>query len=100
MEGEATPDAQRLADAREHVHTFLNRKQRFAQGLFWLAGLFEVGFFVGMLVFMDFGDRFHWFLFFGFLLVYSPMITFTWRNAVKIDHLYYRLVDELKYGGG
>ena len=50
-----------------------------------------------MLVFMDFGDRLQWFLFFGFLLVYSPMITFTWRNAVKIDHLYYRLVDELKY---
>jgi hypothetical protein len=65
-----------------------------------LAGLFEVGFFILMLVCMDFGDRFHWFLFFGFLMVYTPMITFTWRNAIKIDHLYYRLIDELKYGGG
>jgi hypothetical protein len=26
------------------------------------------------------------------------MITFTWRNAVKIDHMYYRLIEELKYG--
>jgi hypothetical protein len=99
MEYEPEPDAARLADAREHVHTFLVKKRRFAAGLFWLAGLFEVAFFLLMLAFMDFGDRFHWFLFFGFLLVYSPMITFTWRNAIKIDHLYYRLIDELKYGG-
>jgi hypothetical protein len=99
MEDEATPDAARLSAARDHVHTFMIRKQRFATGLFVLAGFFEVGLFVLMLMFMDFGSREHWFFFFGFLLVYSALITFTWRNAVKIDHLYYRIVDELKYGG-
>ena len=97
MTNELEPDTTRLAGAREAVQTFLVRKERFSTGLFVLAGIFEVGFFVLMLVFMDFGDSLQRFLLCGFLWVYCPLITFTWRNATKIDHLYYRLVDELKY---
>ncbi len=63
-----------------------------------LAGFFELLFFVLLLVCMDFDNREHWFFFFGFLMVYTPTITFTWRNAVKIDQMYYRLIEELKYG--
>ncbi len=98
MENETQPDAARLAAAREHIHTFTVKKERFAMGLWVLAGFFEVSLFVLMLAFMDFDNREHWFFFFGFLMVYSPLITFTWRNAVKIDHMYYRLIEELKYG--
>ncbi len=98
MEDEAQPDAARLATAREHVHTFMIKKGRFAAALWVAAGFFEVSLFVLLLVFMDFDNREHWFFFFGFLMVYTPMITFTWRNAVKIDHMYYRLIEELKYG--
>jgi hypothetical protein len=98
MTNEPEPDVARLASARGEVQTFLVKKERFAKQLWVLAGLFEALFFVLMLAFMDFGDPLYRFLFVGILLVYTPIITFTWRNAVKIDHLYYRLIDELKYG--
>ena len=93
------PDATRLAAARDNVQTFLIRKQRLSTALFWVAGLFECIFGIGMLVCMDWSDRFHWFLLFGFMTVYTPLVMLSWRNAVKTDHLYYRLVDELRYGG-
>jgi L-asparagine transporter-like permease len=98
MADEAQPDAARLDAAREHVHTFMIKKERFAKALWVVAGFFELLFFVLLLVFMDFDNREHWFFFFGFMMVYTPLITFMWRNAVKIDHMYYRLVEELKYG--
>jgi len=93
------PDPARLEAARSSVQTFLVRKKRLATGLFVLAGFCECVFGVGMLVFMDWHDRFHWFLLCGFLTVYFPLVVMAWRNAVKMDHLYYRLVDELRYGG-
>jgi hypothetical protein len=98
MENEIHPDEERLATAREHAHTFLIRKERLATALFVLAGFFEVSLFVLLLALMDFDNREHWFFFCGFVMVYSPLITFTWRNAVKIDLMYYRLIEELKYG--
>ena len=98
MANEPEPDAARLDSARQEVQGFLVKKKRFAAQLWVLAGFFEAVFFILMLVFMDFGDQLYRFLFVGILLIYTPIITFTWRNAVKIDHLYYRLVDELKYG--
>jgi uncharacterized membrane protein len=93
------PDPERLAEARSSVQTFLVRKRRLSTALFVAAGFFEMGFGIGMLVCMDWSDRFHWFLLFGFLTVYTPLVIMSWRNAVKMDHLYYRLVDELRYGG-
>lgn len=92
-----TPDDARLAAARDTVQTFLKRKRRMTTVLWWAAGTAELIFGVLMFVFMDWHDRFHWFLLFGFLTVYTPIITMTWRNAQMIDLLYYRLVDELKY---
>ncbi len=53
-----------------------------------------------MLLNMDFASRLERFLLFGFLLVYAPLILSSWHNSVKMDHLFFRLVDELKYGGG
>ncbi len=92
-----TPDPDRLAAARDDVQSFLRRKRRMATATFWLAGAAEGVFFILMLVFMDFSNQLYWFLLFGFLLVYSPLILFVWRNSQMIDLLYYRLVDELKY---
>jgi len=46
---------------------------------------------------MDFGDQLNWFLFFGFMGVYSPLIISAWRNAHMVDRVYYGLVDELRY---
>jgi hypothetical protein len=94
------PDRVRLERARNEVQTFLRRKKAFSIALFVFAGILEVMFFVLMLAFMDFTDRMHWFLFFAVLFVYCPLITFSWRNAVKIDHLFYRVIDELKFDGG
>ncbi len=97
MTDRPTPDRHELDSARAAVQTFLHRKKRWSTALFWVAGAFEALFSVGMLVFMDWHDRFHWFLLCGLLLVYTPLVTMTWRNAIKMDHLFYRLVDELKY---
>lgn len=94
------PDREKLKLVRDTVQTFLDRKRRLSTATFWVAGLFELLFFSGMLYFMDFGDRFHWFLFCGFVGVYSPLVTMAWRNSVKMDHLYFRLIRELKYGEG
>ena len=93
-------DPARLEAARDEVQSFLKKKKKFSTALWIAAGAFETTFFVLMLVFMDFGDRFNWFIMFGFLMTYMPLITFTWRNAVMIDRLYYRLVADLKYGEG
>jgi uncharacterized membrane protein len=92
---EVEPDLTRLAAARSEVQSYLVKKRRWTTALFWIAGLLEGSFFVAMLLFMDFADRLNWFLFFGFLLVYTPLVIMTWRNSVKIDELYYRLVEEL-----
>ncbi len=94
------PDEARLAAARGGVQSFIERKRRWTRAMFWAGGTAEGVFFVLMLVFMDFSDPLYWFLFFGLLLVYTPLIIFVWRNAHMIDMLYYRLVDELKYGHG
>ena len=97
MSDGATPDAARLTAARDEVRTFLKRKSRFGRVLWVAAGTCEILFFVLMLVFMDFSNRMEWFIFFGFLMTYCPLIIFTWRNAVMIDRLYYRLVADLRY---
>ena len=97
MSVEVEPRADRLEAARREVQGYLLKKQRSTRALFWLAGLSEAIFFLLMLYFMDFGDRQSWFLFFGFLLVYTPLLLVVWRNSVKIDELYYRLVEELRY---
>ena len=97
MMNEPEPNPDRLAAARERVQTFLIEKKRWTKGLFILTLLFEATFFVLMLAYMDFNNQNNCFIFFGFCWVYCPLITFTWRNAVKIDQLYYRLVNELKY---
>jgi hypothetical protein len=91
------PDTVKLNSAREAVQSFMVKRKRSTTVLFFAALAAELTFFVLMLCFMEFGSRLHWFLLFGFLLVYSPLILFSWHNSVKIDHLYYRLVDELKY---
>jgi hypothetical protein len=89
------PNPARLAAARAGVQSFLVRKRRWTVALFWLAALCEISLFGAMLWFMDFQDRFHWFLFFGFSGVYVPIVLMTLRNSMKIDELYYRLTDEL-----
>ena len=94
------PNPDRLASARAGVESFVKRKKRLTTLLFWLAGAAEMVFFVLMLTHMDFASRRDWFLLFGFGMVYTPLIVFSWRNAVKIDHLYYSLLVDLKYGGG
>lgn len=95
-----SPDPDRLAAARGAVRGYFDRKRRWSRALFVIAGLTEVGFFGAMLFFFDFSERLYWFLFFGFCFVYSPLIAFIFRNSVLIDRMYYRLVLELKFGGG
>jgi hypothetical protein len=94
------PDETRLAAAREGVQSFIEHKRRWTRAMFWAGGTAELVFFALMLVFMDFSDSLYWFLFFGLMLVYTPLLLFVWRNAHMIDMLFYRLVDELKYGKG
>ncbi len=92
------PDSTRLNLAREAVQTFLVKKRRFASMLFVATLSAEALFLVLILYFMDFAERIQWFMFFGFCFIYAPLLLFSWHNAVKIDHLYYRLIDELKFG--
>jgi hypothetical protein len=92
------PDLKRLEASRNSVQTFMLKKKRFGTILFWAAGTCEAIFFISMIIFMDFNARLYWFLLAGILLVYCPLIIFVWRNAIMIDHLFYRLVNELKYG--
>jgi hypothetical protein len=94
------PNERKLEQSRAVVRSFLRRKEQWTKGTFYAAFAMEALFFVLCLVFMDFHDRLHWFLASGFLLVYTPLVTMTWRNSIKLDHLYYRLIEELKYGGG
>jgi hypothetical protein len=97
MANEREPDESRLKAARDVVSSFLVKKKRSATLLLILTMAAETIFLAAMLVCMDFSSRLHWFLFFGFMFIYAPLILSSWHNAVKIDHLYYRLLDELKY---
>lgn len=97
MSQEREPDEARLRAAREVVQGFLVRKKRWATALLYLTMAAEAIFLIAMLAFMDFHSRMHWFQFFGFLFIYAPLILISWHNSVKIDHLYYRLIDDLKY---
>ena len=92
------PDPKRLEQSRAIVHTFLRRKQRATAATLYIALALEASFFILCLVFMDFHDRLHWFLASGFLFVYTPLVMMTWHNSIKLDQLYYRLIEELKYG--
>lgn len=94
---EPEPDPKKLLAARLAVHGFIVRKQRALTALFVATFAAEALFLVLLLVFMDFDSRLNWFLLFGFLLIYGPLILFSWHNSIKIDHIYYRLLDELKY---
>ena len=91
------PDRKKLESARREVQTFLDRKSMWMKVLFFLAVCAEAGFLILMLMFTDFGDPTHRLIFVSVMLVYSPLILFVYRNSVRIDHLYYRLLDELKY---
>lgn len=87
------------SDGRDDARGFLAKRNRWAKLLFITAGAFEATFSLAMLYFMNFRDQLHWFLFFGFLGVYSPLIISAWRNTFAIDRVFYELVDELKYRG-
>lgn len=99
MSESVRPNDARLAAARDEVQTFLRRKRAWSRTLFWGAGLLEAGLLLGVLAFMDWSSRLHWFLLLGMLFVYCPLITFVWRVAVMVDQLYYRIVIDLKYDG-
>jgi hypothetical protein len=91
------PDDARLAAARNEVQTFLRHKKALSRVLWWGAAVLEAGLLVGVLTFMDWSSRLHWFLLLGMLFVYCTLITFVWRVAVMVDQLYYRIVNDLKY---
>jgi hypothetical protein len=100
MADEREPDLARLEKSRDVVLSFLTKKKRLITLLFAATLIAETIFILLMMLFMDFHSRLQWFMFFGFMLVYAPLVLFSWHNSVKIDHLYFRLIDELKYGGG
>lgn len=91
------PDSTKLRAAREEVQTFLKKKSRWSKALFIATSLCEICFFMLMLFFTDFGDKTHRLIFVAVMFVYSPLIMFVFRNSIRIDQLYYRLVDELKF---
>ena len=91
------PDETRLRAARHEVQTFLDRKNTWTQALLVLGGLCELGCLILLLLFTDFGDPTHRLIFVAVMFVYCPLIIFVFRNSIRIDQLYYRLVDELKY---
>ena len=97
MLDEREPDAARLAMTRQSVRTYLRQKRRATTLLFWATLAAEAVFLGLMLLFMDFHNQLYWFLLFGLMLVYAPLILFSWHNSVKLDHVYYRLLDDLKY---
>ena len=94
---ETNPDVTRLRAAREEVQSFLEKRNRWSRLLFIAAAICEIFFFADILWFMDFSNDTHLLIFFGFLFVYCPVIILVFRNSIRIDQLYYRLVDELKY---
>lgn len=98
MNSAPSPDPERLDAARASVQTFLKKKKRWTTAMFVIAGCAEMTFFILMLLFMDFESSLNWFILCGFCMVYMPLIIFTWRNAIMIDRLYYRLVADLKFG--
>lgn len=92
-----TPNAAKLKAARDEVQSYLEKKSKWSRLSFVAAGVTEVLFFVMTLVFMDFDDPTHRFIFFGLMFVYCPVIILVFRNSIRIDQLYYRIVEELKY---
>ena len=97
MNEQFKPDKAKLEMAREQSLTYLKKRKKWSIILLCLAGVFEGGFFILMLCFMNFHSRENWFIFFAVLFVYSPLGMILWRNTFKIDDLYYRLIHELKY---
>ena len=93
------PDANKLKAAREDVQSYLEKKTRWAKTLFVFAGICEVVFFLTTLYLMDFENATHKLIVMGLLFVYTPVIILVYRNSVQIDRLYYRIVEEMKYGG-
>jgi hypothetical protein len=94
---EITPDAAKLKAARDEVQGYLEKKNKWSKLSLVAAGAAEALFLVLTLVFMDFDDATHRFIFFGLMFVYCPVIILVFRNSIRIDQLYYRIVDELKY---
>ena len=94
---EIKPDAAKLKAAREEVQSFLQKKSAWSKALFVATAFCELFFLALVIVFTDFGDPTHRLIFVSVMLVYCPLIMFVFRNSVRIDQLYYRLVDELKY---
>ena len=94
---EIKPDAAKLRAAREDVQSFLKRKSAWSKALFVATGLSELCFLALMFFFVDFGDPTHRLIFVSVMFVYCPLIMFVFRNSIRIDQLYYRLIDELKY---
>ena len=92
------PDLKKLGAAREEVQGYLEKKRRWSGALFIAAWICEALFFLATLYFMDFSDATHKLIVFGLLFVYCPVIILVYRNSVQIDRLYYRIVEELKYG--
>lgn len=99
MTANPTPDPSRLAAARSVARIYFERKRRWTKALFFIAAAAELLLFGSILFFFDFSDRFYWFVFFGLSFVYSPLITFIFRNSLMIDRMYYRLLLELKFNG-
>lgn len=97
---DVNPDFKKLKAAREEVQSYLAKKTRWSKTLFIIAGCAEVLFFLSTLYFADFGDATHKLIIFGLLFVYSPVMLLVYRNSVQIDQLYYRLIEEMKFGGG
>lgn len=97
MNEELERDAVRLEETRENSLSFLRKRKKWTVILLSLAWVFELGFFVLMLWFMDIHNRDHWFMLFVALFIYCPLVTLVWRNTFKIDNLFYRLAHEFKY---
>ncbi|MFC1641981.1 hypothetical protein ACFL5O_04730 [Myxococcota bacterium] len=95
---EPEPNVTRLKIAREAVQSYIVKKKRSTTALLVATLVAEASFLGLLLVCMDFHSRLDWFLLYGFLLIYAPLILFSWHNSEKIDHVYYRLLEELKYG--
>ncbi len=95
---EREPDSARLLATRNAVQSFIVKKRNRAKALLVATLAAEALFLALMLLNMDFASRLERFLLFGFLLVYAPLVLFSWHNSVKLDHVFYRLLDELKYG--
>ena len=91
------PTSQKLAESRHVVNSLLEQRKLWKKATMALAIGFEIVMFILLFVFMDFGDRLYHFLLVGFLFTYLPTITLLWSNSIRFEHLFYRLIAELKY---